>query len=250
MQLVKRTRAAEIDRSRPSRPAGLPIMRQNWRELLFAHWEWDPDEVQRSLPAGLAVDCFEGRAYLGIIPFFMVDVRPSGLPAIPWLSDFLEMNVRTYVVDPEGRPGVWFYSLDCNRPFAVVGARRLFHLRYEHARMKAQIGPESAVVYYDCKRAGTTHNSHFEWLGAGPATRSEEGSLEQFLVERYRLFSENGGRLFSGRVWHAPYDVGAAELMQWDVEPLRQAGFEAGTLPPDHVMLSPGVDVEVWGLKE
>src|SRR5690606_19660805 len=105
--------------------------------LLFAHWHVDPALVQATLPTGLYVDTYEGHAYLGIVPFAMERVRPARLPALPWFSSFLELNVRTYVHDADGRPGVWFYSLDCNQPLAVTYARWRYHLPYQHARMAA-----------------------------------------------------------------------------------------------------------------
>lgn len=101
-------------------------MRQRWEKLLFLHWAWDAAEVQRTLPLGLTVDTFEGRAWLGVVPFFMRDVRPAWVPSVPGISNFLELNVRTYVFDGRGRPGIWFYSLDCNQRLAVRAARTFF----------------------------------------------------------------------------------------------------------------------------
>src|SRR5437660_634498 len=88
------------------------IMYQSWRDLLFLHWQYDAAAIQRTLPPGLQVDTFAGKAYLGIIPFFMQNVHPILVPPLAWLSDFLELNVRTYVFDENGVPGIWFYSLD------------------------------------------------------------------------------------------------------------------------------------------
>ena len=106
------------------------VMYQKWRDLLFLHWEFDPQVIQETLPAGLHVDTYQGRAYLGLVPFYMKDIRPRFCPCIPGISNFLEMNLRTYVFDSTGRPGVWFYSLDANQWLAVRIARRFFHLPY------------------------------------------------------------------------------------------------------------------------
>ena len=116
------------------RPARSPVMFQSWRHLLFLHWAWDPAAIQATLPAGLHVDTFDGRAYLGVVPFWMDAVRPRFCPLVPGLSWFLELNLRTYVHTADGTPGVWFYSLDCNQPVAVQLARSLFSLPYVHAR--------------------------------------------------------------------------------------------------------------------
>ena len=91
-----------------------PVMFQKWRELLFLHWEVDPGEIQRTLPSGLQVDTYADKAYVGIVPFYMCEVRPRFCPSLPGLSNFLEINLRTYVYDERGVAGVWFYSLDAN----------------------------------------------------------------------------------------------------------------------------------------
>ena len=98
------------------------LMHHRWESLLFLHWRLPAARIQETLPAGLTVDTFDGDAYLAIVPFFMRDVRPVRVPALPWISQFLELNVRTYAYDEEGVPGVWFYSLDCNQPLAVAAA--------------------------------------------------------------------------------------------------------------------------------
>ena len=239
------------------RPAGAPVMRQRWAQLLFLHWAWDAAEIQRTLPAGLTVDLHEGRAWVGLVPFFMERVRPSGCPAVPGLSNFLELNVRTYVHDAQGRPGVWFYSLDANQWLAVKVARTFFHLPYEHAKMSAAVALETALaageVDYRARRVGTEKESRFVYrtVGESGAKLAAEGSLEFFLVERYRLFAHDtrSERLFSGKVHHAPYRIGAAEVPTWDDTMLRLAGFECGGRAPDHVCSARAVAVEVWPLE-
>src|SRR6266496_5134461 len=99
-----------------------PLIYQNWRSLLFLHWEYNVEAIQNTLPEGLRVDTFAGKAYIGIVAFFMQDVHPRFLPTLPGLSHFQELNVRTYVYDDRGVPGVWFYSLDANQWLAVQAA--------------------------------------------------------------------------------------------------------------------------------
>ena len=136
-----------------ARPAGRPAMFQQWRDLLFLHWEYPAATIQATLPEGLHLDTFAGKAYLGVIPFFMRNVRPRFLPGLPRLSNFMELNVRTYVHDEAGVPGVWFYSLDANQPLAVKIARRFFHLPYEHAAMESS-RTESGAIHYRSLRVG------------------------------------------------------------------------------------------------
>ena len=167
---------------------------------------------------------------------------------MPWLSWFLELNVRTYVYDEQGRSGVWFYSLDCNRPPAVWLARTFFHLPYEHAAMQAQtLGPRTE---YRCQRRGETSAAEFEWIEQGTPTAAEPGTLEFFLAERYRLFAVTpAGRIRSGCVHHTPYPLERAELLRSSPRPLELAGFAPPERPPDHACCSRGVEVEIFGLQ-
>ena len=178
------------------RPAQVCVMRQTWAHLLFLHWRFPVAMVQRTLPPGLTVDTFDGAAWLGVVPFFMQKVRPRGLPGIPGLTNFLELNVRTYVHDDAGRPGVWFYSLDCNQPIAVRTARSLFHLPYEHATMSAGIQADGTIEY-DARRRGEGSEARFVYASNHAGSEVEPGSLEFFLIERYALFAHatTSGRL-------------------------------------------------------
>jgi len=113
-------------------------MRQSWRDLLFAHWPLPIDAVRPLVPPAFGIDAFAGEAWISIVPFRMANVRPARLPALPWLSAFPELNVRTYVtaLGPTGiKPGVFFFSLDAANPVAVAIARRFFHLPYYRAEI-------------------------------------------------------------------------------------------------------------------
>lgn len=230
------------------RPQGVAVMRQKWTELLFLHWQWSPEDIRKTLPPGLEIDTFDGRAWLGIVPFFMRGVRPSFLPPLPFLSNFQELNVRTYVRDSDGNPGVWFYSLDCNQPVAVRIARTFFHLPYFDSRMGSKL--TGTGVEYFSQRKGTRVSSRFLYQGQGTPGCAKRGSLEEFLVERYRLFASSPQVLFSGEVWHTPYTFSKASVPEWDAGPLALAGFPTEDRAPDHALYSPGVDVRVYALRK
>lgn len=220
---------------------------QRWSGLVFAHWEVEPAAVQATLPRGLRVDTFEGRAFVGVVPFFMERVRPVGLPPVPWLSWFLELNVRTYVHDERGVPGVWFYSLDCNQPIAVEIARRCFHLPYQHARMTSEQAGDR--VAYRCRRGEHAVAWDYQWRTAEAATEARPGTLEFFLVERYVLFAQDArGGLHAGRVHHAPYRVTAPRLEHGSTGPVQAAGFEVEG-PPVSVLGAQPVDVSIFPLQ-
>ena len=110
-------------------------MVQHWEELTFVHWRYPADVVQKALPAGLEVETFDGSAWIGLVPFAM-RVRLPGSPSVPWVSEFPETNVRTYVRGPDGERGIWFFSLDAARLGAVVTARTTYRLPYFWSRMR------------------------------------------------------------------------------------------------------------------
>ena len=225
------------------RPTRRPVMRQRWDDLFFLHWEYAAAAIQARLPSGLTVDTFEGKAYLGVVGFRMNAVRPLGLPALPWLSYFNELNVRTYVRDAAGEPGVWFFSLDCDRAPAVVIARAGFGLPYEHAAMS--FGPGLAQT---CRRQGEQETARFAWSAVSSPQIAAPGSLEFHLAERYSFFSDRGGRLVRGQVHHAPYQLSLAEANAWSDLPLRWDGFDVGGRPPDLAHCCQGVAIEAFSL--
>jgi len=229
------------------RPSARALGRQRWCDLLFLHWRLEPETVQAKLPAGLTVDLHGGAAWLGIVPFFMERIRPAFLPPLPWLSWFLELNVRTYVHDANGSPGVYFFSLDCNQPVAVALARRFFHLRYEHARMSAQ--RDGGSIHYTSQRRGDGMEARYAWPRPAALQEAAPGSLEFFLLERYALFADRAdGALMSGRVHHPPYRLAGTTAEAWSVRPAELAGFHLSG-PPDSVLASPGVDVTVFAVQ-
>jgi uncharacterized protein YqjF (DUF2071 family) len=225
------------------RPPRSPVMRQRWDDLFFLHWEYSAAAIQARLPAGLTIDTFEGKAYLGVVGFRMNAVRPAFLPALPWLSYFNELNVRTYVRDAAGEPGVWFFSLDCDRAPAVEIARRFFGLPYEHAAMSS--GPGLTQV---CCRQGETETAHYAWSAASAPQATTPGSLAFHLAERYSFFSMRGGRLVRGQVHHTPYPLSDAVASTWSDLPLRWDGFDVGGRAPDLAHCCQGVPIEAFSL--
>lgn len=212
---------------------------QQWRDLLFLHWRVPVQAVQATLPPGLVVDTFDGDAWLGIVPFAMARVRPRWLPPLPWLSWFLELNVRTYVRDAQGVPGVWFHSLDCNQPLAVTIARTLFHRPYLHARMHAT-RTANALVYRSQRRGVAGDPWEYAWRTHGPGQPAAHATLEHFLVERYVLYSADArGRLYRGQVSHAPYRIHVPTVERYDTGPAALAGFTLSGAPASVLAADP-----------
>lgn len=238
------------------------VIHQRWESLLFLHWRCPADVVQRSLPAGLYVDTYEGHAYVAVVPLFMRNIRPRGLPAVPWISHFLELNVRTYVHDREGVPGVWFYALECERPLTVWIARNMFGLPYLHATMSASftVMPSGGSAPTDAPPeiayASTRHElspdalhgrdrptSAYIYRGTGPERVAEPGSLEFFFVERYYLHSLHKGNILRAQVAHTPYRYSEAVVEKYSTHPLVACGLPEPAEPPCHQCFVRGVDV-------
>jgi uncharacterized protein YqjF (DUF2071 family) len=226
-------------------------MYQRWSDLLFLHWEYPVEAIQSTLPEGLFVDTFGSKAYLGVVPFFMQNIRPRFLPAVPGLSDFIELNLRTYVYDRAGVPGVWFYSLDANQWLAVQIARRLFHLPYKYAKMQSSRTPEGRTRFTSARTGAGTQGKTcaFDYAPGAPLPQSSPDSLEFFLTERYRLYSRAPDGLRRGAVFHQPYPLTSATLGCWDEHLLTFNGFTPTRRPPDHIAHSRGVDVTIFPLE-
>ncbi len=232
-------------------PLGSPIMLQDWKDLLFVHWEWDPAEIQRTLPDGLFVDTFKDKAYLGIVPFKVEGARAQGMPVIPALSNFLELNVRTYVHDAAGCPGIWFYSLECNSWIAVRAARRLFSLPYEYSSLGMELDPrgDATPVSYTAKRSG--RKSEFVYTRLALAGEAAPESLEFFLVERYALYTASvTGQLFRLRLHHQPYPLRGVGGLKCTEELLELNGFSPPTGGACHAIASTGVHVRIFPMEE
>ena len=193
-------------------PHGPWVMTQNWHDLLFAHWSVDAAALRTKIPPQLEIDSFSGQAWMAVVPFRMSGVRLRGTPSLPWLSKFPELNVRTYVVK-DGKPGVWFFSLDAGNFLAVAIARAWFHLPYFRARMSCE--ERDGWIYYKSERtrgAGPEATLEGRYRPIGKTFESKPGSLEHFLTERYCLYTTGSeGRIICGEIHHPPWKLQSAE---------------------------------------
>ena len=198
------------------RPWAMPdspwIMTQTWHDLLFAHWPVNRRQLAARIPHALELDTFEGEAWLGIVPFHMTNVAPRAVPALPWVSAFPELNVRTYVT-VDGKPGVYFFSLDAGNPLAVGVGRRMFHLPYFLASMK--VHNRDGVIDYTSRRSehgAANVELIVSYEPSGLPFRATEGTLEYFLTERYCLYTVNGRNEVSRvNIHHPPWPLQLAK---------------------------------------
>lgn len=222
-----------------------PVLRQRWCELAYFHWRYDADVVQRLLPPGLVVDTFDGSAWVGLIPFEMRDVRVGPTPPLPWLGSFIEINVRTYVIDATGRRSVWFFSLDVPR-IAIVGvARSVFSLPYCWAHAGHVVAGDEH--HYSMNRRwprGSAAHAEIRFRVGERVPDDDVGDLDHFLCARWGLATVRRGRLFHGPVHHERWPLHLVENVD-----IAQNVVEAAGLPTPvgaaHARYSPGVSVEV-----
>jgi len=165
------------------------VLTQTWHDLLFAHWPVDKVALASKIPASLELDLHDGEAWVAIVPFHMTNVAPRGVPSMPGVSAFAELNVRTYVRVGD-RPGVYFFSLDAGSALAVAMARTMFHLPYYLASIERE--EQDGGIRYRSRRTveqGSEAELLVSYRPAGAAFHPAEGSLEYFLTERYCLYT-------------------------------------------------------------
>ncbi len=216
-----------------------------WLELCFMHWAVDASELASKLPAGVELDTYGGRAYLGVVPFRMEGIRPRFTFDVPGLSAFPELNLRTYVT-VDGVPGVWFFSLDAAQKIGVRLARTFFHLPYMDAQMWTERRGD-VVEYASLRTQKGAPPARFAaaYRPVGEVFTAEAGSLEDWLTSRYALYSaDRRGQVYQGDIHHEPWSLRRAEA---HAEVNTLAGEIGMTLEgKPHLLYSERLDVRAW----
>ena len=246
-------RTSDLPFDTAHRPWPVPTQRwtlaMQWHDLLFMHWPLSPEVLRPLIPAPLTLETFDGAAWIGVVPFMMRGVQPRGVPSLPWISAFPELNVRTYVTTG-GKPGVWFFSLDAANPLAVRAARYSFRLPYYDARMHC-VRSGDRIDY----RSDRTHRlappAGFaaRYRPTGPISQSAPGSLEHWLTERYCLYAANRhGHAWRGEIHHRPWPLQPAEA---EIELNTMTGQIRLALPdrPPLLHYVRRLDVVAWNLE-
>jgi uncharacterized protein YqjF (DUF2071 family) len=204
-----------------------------WRDLLFMHWPVPENMLRPLLPSALSLDTFDGSAWLGITPFRMSGVRPHFLSSVPWLSNFPELNVRTYVT-AEGKPGIWFFSLDAQNPVAVRLARATFSLPYFDAEMSYRVvGDEIRYRSVRTHRGAPEARFAGRYWPLGEPFNPRPGTLEHFLTERYCLYSASErGNVYRGDIHHHPWPLQRAEAEAESLAMTEQIGVALPGMKP------------------
>jgi uncharacterized protein len=224
-------------------------MGQTWEQLLFMHWPLPAEVLRPAVPAELPIDTFDGAAWIAVTPFDVLGVRLRWTPPLPRLSHFPELNVRTYTT-VDGRPGIWFLSLDAGSAPAVAAARRLYRLPYFRAQMA--IGRRGPRITYRSS-SSSTHRPRaaldVEYAPTGPRFTARPGTLEHFLIERYCLYAlDDAHRVHRADIHHPPWPLQPAEAAIHDNTMTAPFAIE---LPPERPLLhyAHRQDVVIWPLE-
>ena len=224
------------------RPEGTPVMHQTWKNLLFMHWGFPPEEIRPLIPAELELDTFDDKAWIGVTPFAIGNLHLHSLPPIPGLSSFHELNVRTYV-HHDGIPGIWFFSLDASKLIPAMAARALFMLPYHDAEVTFH---ESAGEFnFDLARNGSPA-AHFRanWSAGVRLRDPDVDSLAFFLVERYCYFALRDETLYMTRIYHHPWILEEATVSSHTSTMIGALGIpEPATRPLAHFSRAQNVDI-------
>lgn len=189
-------------------PKGPWMMAQTWNDVLFAHWPAEPELIREKIPAALELETFNGKAWIGILPFLLTNLRPRFLPPLPFFSRFPELNVRTYVTY-QGIPGVYFFSLDAASRFAVLGARTFFRLPYYHAGM--DFVHEGSRVRFSSRRPDGKAAFSVRYGAMSNSFTARKGTIEYWLTERYRLYTLQNSRIYYADIHHPQWRLQQAE---------------------------------------
>ncbi len=219
-------------------------MGQTWDDLLFAHWPLRPEALRPHIPEALPLDLHDGRAWVGVTPFRVTGLQLVATPAVPRASTFPELNVRTYVV-LDGKPGIYFFSLDAASDLAVAAARRFYRLPYFRAVM--ELGRKDGRIGYASCRVGEEASFRATYGPTGPVAHARPGSVEHFLAERYCLYTVDGGDVYRAEIHHPPWPLQPASA-EIAVNTMAPPGLVLPDEPP-LLRFSARQNVLIWRLE-
>jgi uncharacterized protein len=221
-------------------------MQQTWNDLLFAHWPIDPELLRTHVPNELPLDIFDGRCWIAVAPFHMTGIRARGLPPVPGLSSIPELNVRTYVT-LNGKPGVYFFSLDTPSAIAVWAARTFYRLPYFHATMT--LNRSGDIIHYSSARRTTKAEFQASYGPIAPVQLRAKGTLEYWLTERYCLYTVANGAVYRAEIHHYPWPLQNAAAQIAANTMTTAAGIALPQFPP-LLHFSRTLEVLIWPLRK
>jgi uncharacterized protein YqjF (DUF2071 family) len=221
-----------------------PVMLQSWRTVTFLHWGYEPRVVRRLVPGELELETYGGLAWVSVTPFLLDNLRPPGVPALPWISTTPETNVRTYVRRPGGQSGIWFFSLDIARLPAALAGRAAYGVPYLWSDLTVHGG--GGRMRYTGRRRWPGGGGRYDVVvEPGERYRDDElTELDHFLTARYVLYARLGPLSVMAFVEHPRWPLARATLLRLEENLLANAGLPMPTGEP-LVHFSPGVDTRI-----
>lgn len=222
-----------------------PVMFQRWRFLTFFHWRYEPDRIGGLLPKQITLDTFDGAAWVGMTPFLLQGLRPPFVPPLPWISQFPETNVRTYVRTPDGERGIWFFTLEADRLAAVLGARAFYRLPYRWADMRVT-RRNGEIEYASTRHRPFGHAASDIAIEPGAPIRAAD--FDNFVTARFRLYTTIANRLAFAQIEHEPWPLHTARVLRLEQNLVERSGVPRPTGAPV-VHYSPDLFVRIGRLQ-
>ena len=220
-------------------PHGKWCYYQEWNKVLFLHWEMPLNPLKKQIPSSLEIDTFKGKAYVSLVAFTMQKIHPRYLPAVKSISDFDEINIRTYVIR-DGKPGVYFLNIEAGKTLSAKVAKTLSGLPYEKAEMFRK-----KRMYLSANKA---HNNVFEAHYKTKELKQPKTDLDRWLTERYYLYLAKNDFCYRYDIHHLEWEI---QTLNFDSLVINYAveDYEL-TTPPDLCHYSKGVQVLAWKRKK
>lgn len=227
------------------RPWPLPESRwkyyQEWNKSLFMHWTVDPAIIEPLIPADITLDLFEGKAWVSVVAFTMQKIRPRHLPFFKPISDFHEINVRTYVTK-NNKPGVYFINIEAQKAVSVFLSRNISGLPYEKAVMHRKEQP--ALCIYTSSNLPKKFHLHAEYeITKKDITKTP---LDLFLTERYCLYVPVQNQFYRYNIHHVAWPLQAVTIHKLTLQYQIGHFWVNSNTPPLLSHYSEGVKVVAW----
>ena len=208
---------------------------QEWNNALFLHWQVPFESLRSVVPHKLNLDSFEGAVYVSIVAFTMQKIRRKNFPSVKYISDFDEINVRTYI-DNDNRKGVYFLNIEAGNHLSAIISKTLSGLPYEKSNIK-----RTTKTY-------TSHNVqkdfHLDTEFETKKSQAEKSALDNWLTERYCLYLDKGTLIYRYDIHHKEWEINDVEITRLDVN--YRIGKISLTGKPDLIHYSDGVKVIAW----
>ena len=209
---------------------------QEWNNAIFLHWQVELNELKKFVPKELEIDLFEGKPWISLVAFTMEKIRPKNLPSFPPISDFHEINIRTYVKS-NNKTGVYFLSIECGKLISCKIAKGISELPYRYSNIK-----RAKNSYYS---ENSEFNDQLNIEFTIGKEISEKAELDKWLTERYALFQDSEKSINEFEIHHLEWPINEIDLKKIDFNYPRFSKLIKNE--PNKIQYSKGVKVIAWG---